>query len=186
MLPRAPRPVYRTKYRPPGVRAPDKHLTSADRRPTIPTLKLSLAALTLSLALAQAQTTPCTLHNHVCTCNQADFQRALAQARTVTVEAQPSNRTATTQLTQFVTSLGKQVVPANPDLAFLITPIDTTGIYVGPAGVDLITLRIYAPSTGSERGPLLWAETYRGQPDMPYPSQVRTVLEQFKSRFHQP
>ncbi len=68
------------------------------------------------------------------------------------------------------------------DLTFLLIPIDPTGVDFGPAGRDLATLRIYAPGHNGTHGTLLWAETYRGQPDRPWPAIAHATIEQFQSR----
>ena len=68
------------------------------------------------------------------------------------------------------------------DLTFLLIPMQSTGVHIGPGGEPLATLRIYASLPGTPRGTLLWAETYTGQPDRPWPATVHTLIEQFHDR----
>ncbi len=81
--------------------------------------------------------------------------------------------------------LGKTVVEPGDrpvDLQFLLIPLNKDGIYVGPSDENLATLRIYAGSTKTQRGTLVWAETYRGKKDIPWPSVVYYTIQQFKAK----
>jgi hypothetical protein len=143
-----------------------------------------LAMLSVSLASTAQSTAGCTLERGIYTCDWKSFRAALDSARTVRIEAQRLDRPAAAQLRHLAASLGKSVVsdgePA--DLIFLLIPIEPPAISMGPGTRDLATLRIYASAPDGSRGALLWAETYRGQPDLPSPTAADQVIEQFKAR----
>jgi hypothetical protein len=157
-------------------------------------LLVILAAFALSLSQTPAQSDvgggdagACTLKNHVYTCDGAAFQKALAAATAVKIETHNADGVARSKLNDLVTKkLGKTIAPqATPaDLDFLLIPIDEPGVNNSPGDVDLGTLRIYTVTAGGARGHLLWAETYSGQQDLPWPAVVRSVILQFQSRFH--
>jgi hypothetical protein len=64
-------------------------------------------------------------------------------------------------------------------------PVDDQGVLNDSAGgASLGTLRIYTVTPGGSRGHLLWAETFTGPRDMPWPAVVRGLILQFQSRFH--
>ena len=88
------------------------------------------------------------------------------------------------QLNHLVRDLGKTVTAPDQrgDLTLLLIPTETPGIEYGPAGQALATLRIYAPGGDSSRGTLLWAETWTGLPDRPWPAIVHALLDQFQER----
>lgn len=147
-----------------------------------------LGALVAAGGAARAQGATeqgCTLEKNVYTCDWPAFVRQLDMAHTVAVETQSSvDRPTAKQLKQLATELGKTVAPDGQpsDLTFLLIPLQNTGVDIGPAGVPLATLRIYAPAPGTPRGTLLWAETYSGQPDRPWPAIVHAVIQQFEDR----
>jgi hypothetical protein len=124
----------------------------------------------------------CTLDKHVYHCDRAAFRKAWQGATTVAVESVPVNRMVLGQLTETVRKTGKNVAaegaPAEVTLSLLRR--DLTGVTIGPSGVELATLRVYGPGTGSEHGELLWAEIFTGQADMAWPSVVHRVIEQFE------
>ncbi len=130
----------------------------------------------------------CILKNHVYTCDGAAFQKALAAATAVRVETHNADGVARSQLSDLVTKkLGKTIAPPGTpaDLDFLLIPIDDTGQVTYSSGTaDLGTLRVYTVTADGARGHLLWAETYSGQQDMPWPAVVHSVILQFQSRFH--
>lgn len=139
-------------------------------------------------ARAQAGEAGCTLEKQVYTCNWAAFVQRLDKAHTVAVETESSvDRPTVMQLRQLATGLGKTVATEGQlgDLTFLLIPMQTAGVEIGPAGEPLATLRIYASAPGTPRGTLLWAETYTGQPDRPWPATVRSLIQQFQDRFAQ-
>ena len=136
-------------------------------------------------APAFAQAGGCTLSKQVYTCDRAEFQKALHGASTARIEAGARDRMAAGKLRDLVVSLGK-VVPAeeqSADLTFALTAVNTEGVLVGPAGVDLAVLRVYGKAADGTRGNLLWAETYRGQPDMSWPVIVQATIQQFRAGF---
>lgn len=137
--------------------------------------------------MARAQATNeagCTLVKEVYTCNWNAFVQRLQKAQTVAVEAQQLDRYTARQLRELAGELGKTVAPEDQlgDLTFLLIPLQSTGVHIGPSGEPLATLRIYASLPGEPRGTLLWAETYTGQPDRPWPSTVHALIEQFHDR----
>lgn len=155
---------------------------------------LAVFGLGLSLTSAHAQgdvgggdAGACTLKNHVYTCDGAVFQKALAAATYVKTETHNADGIARSQLNDLVTrKLGKTIAPRGTpaDLDFLLIPVDEPGVNNSPGFVDLGTLRIYTVTANGARGHLLWAETYSGQQDMPWPAVVRSVILQFQAHFH--
>ncbi len=146
---------------------------------------LSLPSSKLS---AQEDLGSCTLRDHVYTCDGAAFQKALANATTVSVQAHNADGVARAQLRELVTSkLGKAVAPngSSADLVFLLIPVGDAGeINYNSSRADLGTLRIYTAASDGSPAHLLWAETFSGPPDMPWPAVVRGLIQQFESRFH--
>ena len=126
----------------------------------------------------------CTLEKQVYTCDWQAFVQRLDKAHTVTVETQQIDKFTAKQLRELAGELGKTVAPEDQlgDLTFLLIPMQSTGVHIGPAGEPLATLRIYASFPGAPRGTLLWAETYTGQPDRPWPATVHALIEQFHDR----
>ncbi len=118
-------------------------------------------------------------------CNWSSFKLAFERAHTVAVQTGPMDRPTVTQVNTLVAELGKtHVSEGQPaDLTMLVIPVDTAGMNIGPMDHELATLRVYAPSGDSPRGTLLWAETYRGQGDRPWPAQVHALITQFQDRF---
>jgi hypothetical protein len=135
--------------------------------------------------MRSAQESPgCTLERQVYTCDWQAFVHRLDKARSVSIETQSIDRFTARQLRELAGELGKSVVAGDQqgDLTFLLIPMQSTGVHIGPAGEPLATLRIYAPEPGNPRGRLLWAETYSGQPDRPWPATVHALIEQFHDR----
>jgi len=126
----------------------------------------------------------CTLEKQVYTCDWQAFVHRIDKAHTIAVETQQIDRFTAKQLRELVGELGKTVAPEDQpgDLTMLLIPLQPTGIHIGPSGEPLATLRIYASAPGTPRGTLLWAETYTGQPDRPWPSTVHALIQQFQSR----
>lgn len=126
----------------------------------------------------------CTLDKQVYTCDWRAFVEHLNKAHTIAVQTQSMDRFSARQLRELVGELGKSVAPEDQqgDLTFLLIPMQSTGIHIGPAGEPLATLRIYTPLPGNPRGALVWAETYTGQPDRPWPATVHALIEQFHDR----
>jgi hypothetical protein len=134
-----------------------------------------------------AEAPGCTLEKQVYTCNWQAFIPRLEKAKTVTIETQQIDRFTGRQLRELAEELGKSVAADGEpgDLTMLLIPLESTGVHIGPAGEPLATLRIYAPLPGAPHGTLLWAETYTGQPDRPWPMTVHALIEQFKDRVQQ-
>ncbi len=146
---------------------------------------LLLASSAVSLPLPSrliAQAAPCTFTRGIPNCNQSAFQRTWAAAHVVSYNKSSLDAVASKELFTLLTALGKQVLPASPhsDLVFELTEPDTSGVFVGPSGVERARLRVYGPGL---RGPLLWEEVYQDQPDVPWPSAVLYLLERFRARF---
>jgi hypothetical protein len=146
-----------------------------------------LGALVGAGGVAPAQSaneSGCTLVKEVYTCNWPAFVQRLDKAHTVAVETQQLDRFTAKQLRELVGELGKTVAPEDQlgELTFLLIPMQSTGVHIGPGGEPLATLRIYASLPGTPRGTLLWAETYTGQPDRPWPATVHALIEQFHDR----
>ena len=132
--------------------------------------------------------TGCTFQNQVYTCNKPWFLKELAASKTIATAAAATDRTGRAQLQQLIARLGKQerAKGTRADLTFLLAPIATEGVSVGPSGTDLATLRIYRTRPDGDRGNLLWAETLAGQPDTPWPLVVRALLSQFQADLAKP
>ncbi|HMF64774.1 MAG TPA: hypothetical protein VK608_11855 [Edaphobacter sp.] len=147
-------------------------------------MAILLAALSPVTTSAQTiSSTPCTLNKQVYTCDEASFASTLKQARTIAIEAQPRDQAAAAQLKQLVTSLGKTLAPDTADLTFRLTRTEPSGVYIGPAGAPLAILSVYAQAADGSRGPLLWLETFTGQPDMRWPSIIHATIQQFQENF---
>jgi hypothetical protein len=130
----------------------------------------------------------CTLKDHVYRCDGATFQQALANVKNVTVQTHNADGVGRAKLTTFVTTkLGKTIASpdASPDLVFLLLPFDQQGNIVSNQGDrELGTLRIYSALRDGKPGHLLWAESFSGPPDMPWPMVVRGLILQLESHFH--
>lgn len=176
---------------------PLSHSASGQRqRPAGTFLLVLFAAFALGLSQipARAQSDvgggdqgACILKNQVYTCDGAAFQKALAAATAVKIEAHNADGVARSQLSDLVTKkLGKTIVPqgTHADLDFLLIPVSAPEINSSLGNVDLGTLRIYTVAADGARGHLLWAETYSGLQDMPWPAVVRGLILQFQSHFH--
>ena len=128
----------------------------------------------------------CALKDHVYTCDRAAFQRALANAKTARIETHNVDGVARSQLTALIVKkLGKTIAAegAPADLVFLMIPIAQDGVVYMSSG-DLGTLRIYSTTADGAKAQLLWAETYTGDQDLPWPAVVHGLIAQFQERFH--
>jgi hypothetical protein len=145
-----------------------------------------ICLLLASAASLPAQVAPlvaCTQVKGETRCDDASFSAALKAAKTVAVSSQPASPASDHALERLAHDLGKTVSPDAADLSFELVRQEQGGIFYGPGDRELATLRIYAHGTRGERGPLVWVETYLGQPDMPWPSVAQQALQQFKSEF---
>lgn len=145
---------------------------------------LAVSLLSPVTADAQAAAVPaCTLKNGVYTCDNVAFQQDLRNARTVRIEVGRIDRIARAQLEDLVAKLGKTVSDEGAaDLTFTLTAPDHNEVNVLPGDADLGTLRVYATGTDGQRQ-LVWAETYRGRTDLPWPSVVHMVIRKFERHF---
>jgi hypothetical protein len=128
----------------------------------------------------------CTLKEHIYTCDGARFHQALLSAQTVAIQVHNSDGVARAQVTDLVTKkLNKSVAPpgTQADLVFLMIPIDPSGVMDGSVSASLGTLRVYSSTPEGKPGHLLWAETYTGMPDLPWPAVARGLIRQFQTRF---
>jgi hypothetical protein len=128
----------------------------------------------------------CTLRDHVYICNSAAFLPKLAGAKTIAVDVHNADGVARRQLTDFLTrKLGKTIASGDTraDLIFLLIPIEPSGIAYSTGDSDLGTLRVYSVAPDGGRGHLLWAETYSGASDLPWPMVARALLLQFQGHF---
>ena len=148
-------------------------------------LVLSLTLLTGSVGQLRAQKQPptvdCSIDGRKLTCNRADFLKRFAEARTVALESQPRDRVADGQLAAFAKRVGKQVATTLPaDLTLRIVRPPDSGFGVGSADVELASLRVFSTKEGADTSRLLWVETYRGQPDVPWQAVVRGITNQLQ------
>jgi hypothetical protein len=128
----------------------------------------------------------CTLENHVYTCNKASFEKVLNAAQTASIDVSPRDRVARAQLGNLVTSLGKALQPGNAsaNLIFSLAPVDPNGgVTIGPAEREIGSLLVYAAGPDGMKGVLLWAETFKGHLDTPWPAVVHALISQFSARF---
>ena len=122
----------------------------------------------------------CVVNDRVRTCNWEGFKQLLSAATTAAVEAPAMERFTDNDLRDLAKKLGKRVVGGDDhaDLTFEVVSADQDAIVFGPSDRNLAELRVYAG--GSDRAPLVWVETYRGQGDEPWPSIVGAVVMQFQ------
>ena len=128
----------------------------------------------------------CTLEQYVYHCDSAAFAKALAAAKSAAVQAQNVDAYTRDQLKKMLAGrYGKQVVEqgGSPDLIFLTVPVGVDGVNISPGEPTLGTLRVYSAAPDGARGHLLWAETYNGSQDLPWPAVVRALILQFEKHF---
>jgi hypothetical protein len=115
-------------------------------------------------------------------CDQAAFAKTLSGARAIAIETQPFDRNGERELAELAAQLGKATSAEKADLVFRLERIDPDhSLYYGPNSRELATLRVYFRSSQNAHGPLIWIETFTGQPDMPWPTVVHEIIEQFKA-----
>ena len=145
------------------------------------------ALSTVCLSQETPETPPagssCVLTKKVYVCKISDFKAALGGTHTAAIVSDPDNRASNATLRSLVQSLGKEVGDGGQaDLTFLLTPADRAAIHIGPSQVDLALLRVYRRTADGARGDLVWAEMYRGEPDMPWPAVTRMLAAQVRER----
>ena len=144
-------------------------------------------ALMASALHAQVATEPhCTADKKVehYLCDAPAFQSRLAQAHTVRIDTDRMDLFGRKQMEALVTGLGKQVAAPEqrPDLVFDIAPVNRSGrIDFGPGDTAIATLTVYDAARGAGRGGLIWAETFDGQEDRPWPAVVVDLIRQFQT-----
>ena len=149
-------------------------------------LLLSILLTFASTGLAQSDAEPCQLQDHVYHCDSSAFAKALASAKSAAVEAQNVDAYSRDQLKRMLTGkYGKQVAEpgGSPELVFLIVPVGVDGINISPGEPTLGSLRVYSATPEGGRGHLVWAETYNGPQDLPWPAVVRALILQFEKHF---
>jgi hypothetical protein len=147
--------------------------------------------LPIPMALAQSATddgtqgTACTLEKGVYTCSWSVFKDTLAAAKTVSVQSEPMDVKTENDLKGLARHFGKTAVEPSEgptDLQFLLLPLNKDGLYIGESELALATLRVYEGGTKTRRGKLVWAETYSGKKDMPFPSVEYYLIQQFEAK----
>ena len=155
---------------------------------TLPTALLLAAICAIPHAQNAAPITSagCGVLNNVTTCNWHAFHHLLKKSTTIAVEHTNIDHNTGKQLSELADRLGKTVAsPDHPaDLTLTIVPAIEHGIDIGPADQPIADLRIYAGPSSS--GQLLWVETFRGDPDRPWPASVHSVIDQFEARLTKP
>ena len=155
-------------------------------------LRVGVGVLLLPVAacgtyVAQGQDVPgCTVQKGVSTCRWDVLQEVLAAAHTVSVPPSPRDQFTEMQLRKLVGELGKSATgpEQKADMEVDIVPVGNNGLVVGPGDQPLAVLRVFDTREGP--GKLVWAEVYTGQPDRPWGSTVRAVIDQFQTRLTKP
>lgn len=149
----------------------------------VPVLFVSLSALHAQ----QPSTSGCTLERQeYYQCNHDAFQNHLNAAKAVHVDSGRMDVYGRTAVTKLVEGMGKTLVTPSQraDLTFQLTWIDRSGrIDFGPGDVAVARLNVYDPSRGAGERGLVWVETLTGKEDLPWPSMVEQLLQQFKTHF---
>jgi hypothetical protein len=142
------------------------------------------------MAQTSSQTTniasACKLADNLYTCNIASFQQILGQAKTAAIETGPVDPAAQTQLKKLFVSLAlaEPAAEAPADLTFLLVPVDPRGVAFNTGDTQIAALHVFAHTSGTGRGDLVWAENFTGSEDLPWPIVVNRLILQFKTHFH--
>ena len=131
-------------------------------------------------------TSGCKLEKHVYTCDQKAFAAEMTAAKNVSIETHSVDKLAASQLQKLVVDkLGKTLVMdgAPADLVFLLIPVGSEGMTISAGQTVLGTLRVYSAAASGAKGNLVWAETYSGDEDLPWPAVVNSLIGMFKGRF---
>ena len=170
----------------PSKSAPPTRIAMLSRAPLLLLLLFPLVTFA-QMTSETTDSSSCVLKNHIYTCDLAAFQKDLADAKTVTIETHSVDKLAEAQLNTMLTKkLGKSLLPdgSPADLIFLLIPLGIEGWDMSPGDVDIGTLRVYSATRQGARQHLLWAETFKGSEDLPWPIVVHSLIAQFQSRFH--
>jgi hypothetical protein len=135
--------------------------------------------------LQSAADTGCVLQKGVYQCDWLAFKHTFAAAKTVSVQTDLQDTHSAQELRKLASHLGKDVVQRSEqpaDLTLLLVPMNKEGIYIGPGDENLGTLRVYEGRTPTNPGTLVWAESYRGAKDIPWPSVEFYLIQQFEAR----
>jgi hypothetical protein len=128
----------------------------------------------------------CTLKDYVYHCDSAAFAQSFAAAKNVTIQAQNVDSYSRDRLKDMlVRKYGKQVTERSgaPELVFLIVPVGVDGMNISPGEPTLGSLRVYSATADGARQHLLWAETFNGPQDLPWPAVARALILQFEKHF---
>lgn len=155
------------------------------RLTSVATLAFATAMLMPSSPAQQGADAHCTADQKVehYLCDAPAFQRRLAMAHTIRIDTDRMDLFGHKQMEKLVTDLGKQIVTPGqrPDLVFDIAPVDRSGrIDFGPGDKAIGILMVYDPARGAGRRGLIWAETFDGQEDRPWPAVVVDLIRQFR------
>lgn len=129
-------------------------------------------------------TAACAPENGGYTCSRIAFHRVWRHSQTVQVETNPRDRIARSQVEEYLSQAGKTPVAdgAPADVLFVLKPVPSPGVNVGPSGEDLAVLSVYLMADG-KRGALVWSQTFHDQPDRRWPEVVHATLESFRAEF---
>ena len=128
----------------------------------------------------------CTLKDYVYHCDSAAFAQSFLAAKNVTIQAQNVDSYSRDRLKEMLgKKYGKQIVERSgaPELVFLIVPVGLDGMNISPGEPTLGSLRVYSATSDGARQHLLWAETFNGPQDLPWPAVVRALILQFQKHF---
>lgn len=147
-------------------------------------ITIVFASFMLPLSAQNAPQPGCTLEKtDYYHCNSNAFQHLLAVSKNVRVDTGRMDSFGRRQMVKLVADLGKKLVAPEQraDLVFELMWIDRSGrIDFGPGDVAVARLNIYDPSRGRGEQSLVWVETLSGQQDLPWPSMVTQLLQQFQ------
>ena len=129
---------------------------------------------------AHAQQASCQKHHGTFQCDWPAFRTLLEKSQTIAIRNENMDRFTGVQLKDLAKSLGKTTVPEKADLGFEIVSVDQAGIIMGPGTSAIAELRIYAKAPMADHYELVWVEHYEGDPDRPWQSSVRALIDQFE------
>jgi len=132
------------------------------------------------MAQTQIDVHACTQQGNAYNCDRSSLEALLQTAKTISIQVPLHDTASLKQLQRLATALGKTVQPESADLTFVLAKPEQDGVYFGPSDRKLATLLIYYKASPSNPGQLIWAESYSGQPDTPWPTAAHAVIEQFR------